>query len=99
MAPLKSVGNWLDRPQRTNRDALVVGVIGALLFAALAYAFGRLLDAAHLIDFASSVPVWVASVAAGIALGLGLLLGRRSIRDLHASVGELQSQVIELQAQ
>jgi hypothetical protein len=99
MAPLKPIQNWLDRPQRTNRDALVVGVVGAAIFAIAVYALGRLLDAAHLIDFDSSIPVWIASLGGGGALGLGLLLGRRSVRGLRDRVGALTGEVDRLEEQ
>jgi hypothetical protein len=83
MAPLKRIQNWLGRPQRTNRDALVVGVVGAAVSAVVAYAVGRALGAADIIDSTSTVPVWMASLSVGVALGVGLLLRRRSVRGLR----------------
>jgi GAF domain-containing protein len=97
-SPIKAVEGWLDRPQRTNRDALVVGLVGAAIFAAALYAARRLLAAADLVDIGTPLPVWLAAAIAGVALGVGLLLGRRTVGVLENQVGALKGQVGRLEA-
>jgi hypothetical protein len=97
-SPLRTIGGWLDRPQRTNRDALIVGLVGAAITAAVAYGLGQLLAVVDLVDFGGSLPVWLAALLAGAALGIGLLLGRRTVRGLQSQVGTLSEQVGQLEA-
>jgi hypothetical protein len=89
---------WLERPQVTNREALIVGVLGGIATSAVLYGVGALLGSIDLVDFTSSVPVWLAAFVAGSMLAAGLLLGARKgskaqqlkqrIADLEASTQE-----------
>lgn len=98
-SPTKLASDWLERPQVTNREALVVGVLGGLVTSAIIYGAGALLKVSNLVDFDSSVPVWLAAVIAGLTLAFGLLLGARKgaeadvlkerITDLEAMTKEL----------
>lgn len=98
-SPQKLASEWLERPQVTNREALVVGVLGGLLTSGLIYAVGVALSVADVIEFDSSIPVWLAAVVAGLALAFGLLLGAHKgatadllkgrITDLEARTKEL----------
>ena len=98
-SPRKVASGWLQQPQVTNREALIVGVLGGVVTWALLYAAGALLAVADLVDFDSSVPVWLAAVVAGLALALGLLLGAHKgakvdvlterISDLEVAAEEL----------
>jgi hypothetical protein len=92
-SPKKVVAAWLDRPQVTNREALVVGVIGGLLTAGLLYAAGALLSTVELVDFTSSIPVWLAAVA-GVMLAVGLVVGARKgskAEELREQISQLES--------
>jgi hypothetical protein len=98
-SPAKLVSRWLKEPQVTNRQALVVGVIGSLAGAALLYGGGRGLQALGLIDFRSTVPVWIAALVGGVTLGAGLWLGARkgSRSDLlRERISDLEGQAEEL---
>ena len=97
-SPLRPAQEWLDRPQRTNRDALVVGFVGFAMTAAAVYALRKLLELVNVVDFNGSLPIWVASLIGGSALGLGLLLGRGTTRRLQDRVGSLNAEVDRLQA-
>jgi hypothetical protein len=55
------VASWLARPQRTNRDALTVGLIGAAIFAAPGLLLGE------------SVQALLVGVGGGLLLGLATL--------------------------
>jgi ammonia channel protein AmtB len=93
-SPKKVVAAWLDRPQVTNREALVVGVIGGLLTAGLLYAAGALLSTVELVDFTSSIPVWLAAVVAGVMLAVGLVVGARKgskAEELREQISQLES--------
>jgi len=74
------VANWLRRPQRTRADDLLVAVVFTVLLWATVYIGGRVLDAIGLISFDNAVPIWVAALAGGVALVIGLLLGRNIYR-------------------
>jgi hypothetical protein len=71
------VSAWLNRPQRTRRDDLLIAVVFAALLWVLGQVGGRLVDALGLIDFRNSVPIWAAALVGGMLLALGTLLGRR----------------------
>lgn len=97
---MKAVREWLRRPQQTNRQALVVGVVGGLITSIVVFALGKLLDLAKIIDFGGSVPVWLAGVLAGTGLVLGLLARAPAATradQLQTRVGELDSQTTQLQ--
>lgn len=93
-SPRKLVSGWLERPQVTNGEALVVGVLGGLVTSVIIYAGGALLKVSNLVDFESSVPVWLAAVIAGVTLAFGLLLGAR--RGAEADV--LRGRIVDLEA-
>ena len=97
-SPLQPAQEWLYRPQQTNRDALVVGFVGFAMTAAAVYALRKLLELVNVVDFTSSLPIWVASLIGGATLGLGLLLGRATARGLQHRVGTLSEEVDRLQA-
>jgi ammonia channel protein AmtB len=88
---VRRLRTWLDRPQKTNRDAIVVGVLGGVLTAAVLYGAGGLLSLAAVVDFSGTAPVWLVAVVAGLALALGLLAGRAvsGVTELEAQVGAL----------
>jgi cobalamin biosynthesis protein CobD/CbiB len=83
-----SLRKWLERPQRTNRQAIVIGVVVWLLTTGLFYGLGWLLDVATLIDFQGTAPVWLVALFAGAALSGGFVVGRstraRSTREIRA---------------
>jgi hypothetical protein len=100
-SPNQILGAWLDRPQVTNRDALVVGVLSALVFLALGYGIRALLAALDLIDFGGAIPVWTAAIAGGALLGVGLLLGARKggkTDELQARISDLEARTVQLGA-
>jgi hypothetical protein len=97
-SPLKPAQRWLHRPQQTNRDALVVGFVGVAMTAAAVYALRKLLELVKVVDFTSSLPIWVASLIGGSTLGLGLLLGRGTTRGLQERAVSLNEEVKRLQA-
>jgi GAF domain-containing protein len=72
------IANWLNRPQRTRRDDLSVGLVLVGLVYVLTYGLGRGLDALGLIDFGNDVPLWLAALAIVFALLAGIFVGRRS---------------------
>jgi len=59
---VRALQRWLSSPQKTDREALIVGVVGGLLTAALVYA-AALLQVLDAIDFGGTVPVWVVAYA------------------------------------
>jgi GAF domain len=73
-----AIANWLNRPQRTRRDDLVVGLVLAGILYVLSYGLGRGLDALGLIDFGNEAPLWLTALAVAFALLIGGLFGRRS---------------------
>ena len=90
-SPRQRANEWLARPQKTNGDALAVGVVGGLITAAVLYSGGLLLDAANLINFASSIAVWAAALAAGITLALGVWIGAQSGGRVAPKVQQLDA--------
>jgi hypothetical protein len=96
----RSLGRWLERPQASNRDAIVVGVVGGVLTAILLYGGGKGLDAIQLIDFGGSVPAWLAAVLIGAALVGGLAIARAAAgeQELRGRIEHLQARADELGA-
>jgi hypothetical protein len=83
-----SLREWLNRPQRTNRQAIVIGLVVWGVTTGLLYGFGWLLDFAALIDFAGTAPVWLVAALVGAALSGGFVIGRstraRTSREIRA---------------
>jgi GAF domain-containing protein len=91
----------LNRPQATNRDAIVVGVVGGVLTAGLLYGGGKALDAISLLSFGGFVPAWLVAVLVGVALVLGLLAARAIGPEgtaLESQVAGLEARAAELGA-
>jgi len=59
---------------------LVVAAVFAALLLLIGYVGGLALDALGLISFNNDAPLWVAALVGGVALGIGLLLGRNVYR-------------------
>ncbi len=71
-----SLREWLERPQRTNRQAIVIGVVVWGLTTGLLYGIGWLLDLLTLVDFSGSAPIWLVAALVGGALSGGFVIGR-----------------------
>ena len=97
----KFLARWLETPQVTNRQALIVGVIGSVLASAVLYGGGKALAALDIIDFKSAVSVWLTALIAGAMLALGLFLGARKgagVQRLEDQISNLQDRADELGA-
>jgi GAF domain-containing protein len=77
---------WLNAPHRTNRHAIVAGILASLATLALLYAGGLLLDVVDVVDFDGTAPVWLAGLITGAALGGGFVLGRAGSRASREEV-------------
>jgi hypothetical protein len=75
----RRIAEWLNRPQRTRGDGLIVGLVGAALFFIGIYLTGRLLDLIGILNWRNQISVWLAALIAGLALSAGLFLGRRAL--------------------
>jgi GAF domain-containing protein len=81
--------DWLRRPQSTNGQALLVGVLSGVVTALALYAARWVLTKAGVIAPHRSVPLWLAAVAIGAATAVGLLLGRKI--GLRSRVPEVEA--------
>jgi hypothetical protein len=91
-----SVRKWLSSPQRTNRQAIVVGVLSSLVAAALLYGAGVVLDLVHVFDFSGDAPLWALALAAGTALGGGFVLGRATLAASEREARAYDSYAVHL---
>jgi hypothetical protein len=87
----------VGRPQRTNGDALVVGLAGAAIFAISVYGLGKLLAVANLVDFGSSSQGGLPRYSPAQLSAL-VFFFRRTVHGLQDRVGTLSDEVGRLEA-
>lgn len=97
---MSAVSKWLKRPQATNRDALVVGVLGGLGVAVIGYAAELIVDAAGLFEFDTDLPLWITALIGAGLLAFGLVLGAASADapNLQRRIAELEGRAAQLNA-
>jgi hypothetical protein len=81
--PIRAADLWLDQPERTRRESLLIGILGTLLVTAAVAVLGVVLAAATIVDFGGEVPTWLALGATLLALGLGSAVGAFVVRRFH----------------
>lgn len=101
VSAMRSPRNWLERPHQTNRDALIVSVVGGLAVILLAAAAGVLLASADVIVLEGSIPTWLAFILLGLAIAVGMLVGaalRPKQSELQERIDEIEARKAEVQA-
>ncbi|HEX3240582.1 MAG TPA: hypothetical protein VHR18_10665 [Solirubrobacterales bacterium] len=81
--PLRASGAWLDQPERTRRESLLIGIVGTLLVTAVFAVAGLALAGFALVDLSGEVPVWIAVSFGVLALALGAVGGPLAVRRYY----------------
>jgi uncharacterized protein YneF (UPF0154 family) len=81
--PVRAVRAWLEQPERTRGESLLVGVLGTLLVMAVSGILAVLLAAITIVDFGGEAPLWMVVAAAIVAFGLGAAIGAFVVRRLY----------------
>jgi hypothetical protein len=81
--PLKAASAWLDEPEGTRRQSLLIGILGTLLVSAALAVIGIILATATVVDLEEEVPLWLAVSVALLALALGTTAGALAVRRFY----------------
>jgi hypothetical protein len=75
LVPWRWFRAWLASNARSNRDALVAGLVGTIFVAALSALLGVVIAALNLLDFGGKLPAGLAFAAGAVGLLIGFLIG------------------------